>query len=142
MAFNVINIQQPTSSGRVLDALDRLTEPLYRPIRKILPDFGGIDFSPIVLILAIQIVRRCCVDGLALRDLRRPACDRTASSTARRRRRSCAPGVAVEVAKFRAATGRAPGLAVVLVGEDPASAVYVRNKGKATLEAGMAELRA
>ena len=45
--------------------------------------------------------------------------------------------VAVEVAKFRAATGRAPGLAVVLVGEDPASAVYVRSKGKATLEAGM-----
>ena len=45
--------------------------------------------------------------------------------------------VALEVAKFRAARGRAPGLAVVLVGEDPASAVYVRNKGKATLEAGM-----
>jgi len=46
--------------------------------------------------------------------------------------------VAVEVAKFRVARGRAPGLAVVLVGEDPASAVYVRNKGKATVEAGMA----
>jgi len=45
--------------------------------------------------------------------------------------------VAVEVAKFRVATGRAPGLAVVLVGEDPASAVYVRNKGRATIEAGM-----
>ena len=45
---------------------------------------------------------------------------------------------AVEVARFRAEKGRAPGLAVVLVGEDPASAVYVRNKGKATVEAGMA----
>ena len=45
--------------------------------------------------------------------------------------------VAVEVARFREATGRAPGLAVVLVGEDPASAVYVRSKGKATREAGM-----
>ena len=45
--------------------------------------------------------------------------------------------VAVEVAKFRVATGRAPGLATVLVGEDPASAVYVRSKGKATIEAGM-----
>jgi methylenetetrahydrofolate dehydrogenase (NADP+)/methenyltetrahydrofolate cyclohydrolase len=42
-----------------------------------------------------------------------------------------------EVIKFRAATGRVPGLAVVLVGEDPASAVYVRSKGKATREAGM-----
>jgi methylenetetrahydrofolate dehydrogenase (NADP+)/methenyltetrahydrofolate cyclohydrolase len=45
--------------------------------------------------------------------------------------------VAGEVASFRVATGRVPGLAVVLVGEDPASAVYVRNKGKATREAGM-----
>jgi methylenetetrahydrofolate dehydrogenase (NADP+) / methenyltetrahydrofolate cyclohydrolase len=44
---------------------------------------------------------------------------------------------AVEVAKFRVATGRVPGLAVVLVGQDPASAVYVRSKGKATVEAGM-----
>jgi methylenetetrahydrofolate dehydrogenase (NADP+)/methenyltetrahydrofolate cyclohydrolase len=45
--------------------------------------------------------------------------------------------VAGEVARFRDATGRAPGLAVVLVGEDPASAVYVRSKGRATREAGM-----
>ena len=45
--------------------------------------------------------------------------------------------IGAEVERFRAATGRAPGLAVVLVGEDPASAVYVRSKGKATLEAGM-----
>ena len=45
--------------------------------------------------------------------------------------------VGAEVDRFRAAAGRAPGLAVVLVGEDPASAVYVRSKGKATLEAGM-----
>ena len=41
------------------------------------------------------------------------------------------------VAAFHAASGRVPGLAVVLVGEDPASAVYVRSKGKATREAGM-----
>jgi len=45
--------------------------------------------------------------------------------------------ISAEVAKFRVATGRAPGLAVVLVGEDPASSVYVRSKGKATTEAGM-----
>ena len=41
------------------------------------------------------------------------------------------------VPAFRAAAGRAPGLAVVLVGEDPASQVYVRSKHKATIEAGM-----
>jgi methylenetetrahydrofolate dehydrogenase (NADP+) / methenyltetrahydrofolate cyclohydrolase len=44
---------------------------------------------------------------------------------------------AAKAARFAAAHGRAPGLAVVLVGEDPASQVYVRNKGKATTAAGM-----
>lgn len=43
-----------------------------------------------------------------------------------------------EVAAFIAETGVTPGLTVVLVGEDPASAVYVRNKGRQTVEAGMA----
>jgi methylenetetrahydrofolate dehydrogenase (NADP+) / methenyltetrahydrofolate cyclohydrolase len=46
--------------------------------------------------------------------------------------------VAAAVPAFAEAAGRAPGLAVVLVGEDPASAVYVRSKGRATTEAGMA----
>ena len=64
VAFNVIN----TQSGFVrsaLTALDRLTGPIYRPIRKVMPDFGGIDFSPIVVLLAIQIIRKLLV-GLAL----------------------------------------------------------------------------
>ncbi len=46
--------------------------------------------------------------------------------------------VAHAVVEFELRIGRAPGLATVLVGEDPASAVYVRSKGKATAEAGMA----
>jgi methylenetetrahydrofolate dehydrogenase (NADP+) / methenyltetrahydrofolate cyclohydrolase len=46
--------------------------------------------------------------------------------------------VATAAAAFTSAAGRQPGLAVVLVGEDPASSVYVRSKGKATLAAGMA----
>ena len=48
--------------------------------------------------------------------------------------------VAAGVAEFREKAGRAPGLAVVLVGEDPASQVYVRSKGKATEEAGMVSI--
>jgi methylenetetrahydrofolate dehydrogenase (NADP+)/methenyltetrahydrofolate cyclohydrolase len=48
--------------------------------------------------------------------------------------------VAEGVATFRERAGRAPGLAVVLVGEDPASQVYVRSKGKATAEAGMVSI--
>ena len=56
VAFNVLN----TSSQGLrafLAALDKITEPLYRPIRKVMPDFGGIDFSPLVLLLLIQILR-------------------------------------------------------------------------------------
>jgi len=64
VAFNVINTQS-NFIRTVLDVLERLTAPLYRPIRKILPDFGGIDFSPIILILAIQILRKLNA-GLAL----------------------------------------------------------------------------
>ena len=55
-AFNVLN----AGSGAVRSitmALDRLTAPLYRPIRAVLPDFGGIDFSPLVLLLLIKIVQ-------------------------------------------------------------------------------------
>ncbi|HEX3984623.1 MAG TPA: tetrahydrofolate dehydrogenase/cyclohydrolase catalytic domain-containing protein, partial [Acidisoma sp.] len=48
--------------------------------------------------------------------------------------------VTAEVAAIRAAGGQVPGLAVVLVGEDPASQVYVRNKARATKEAGMGSL--
>src|SRR4028118_1023057 len=56
VAFNVVNT---SSDGvrRFIAAIDRLLDPLYRPIRKVLPDFGGIDLSPVVLLLAIQIVR-------------------------------------------------------------------------------------
>lgn len=56
-AFNVLN----TSSQGVRAfglALERITDPLYRPIRRILPDFGGIDFSPLVVLILIQILKK------------------------------------------------------------------------------------
>ncbi len=56
VAFNVINTQNDFMRS-FLGALDRITEPLYRPIRKILPDFGGIDFSPLVVLLLIYVAR-------------------------------------------------------------------------------------
>ena len=63
-AFNVIN----PGSGfmrTMVEALDKITAPLYRPIRKVLPDFGGIDFSPLVLLLAIAIVSKL-LGGVAM----------------------------------------------------------------------------
>jgi YggT family protein len=56
VVFNVINTHNDFVRN-FLRALDYITEPLYRPIRKILPDFGGIDFSPLVVLLAIQALR-------------------------------------------------------------------------------------
>ncbi len=56
VAFNVINTYNDFVR-QLLGALDRITEPLYRPIRRILPDFGGIDFSPIVVLLLIYVAR-------------------------------------------------------------------------------------
>ena len=63
-AFNVIN---PHSGGvrAFVSALDRITAPLYRPIRRLLPDFGGIDFSPLVLLILVQILRKLLA-GVAL----------------------------------------------------------------------------
>ncbi|HET6943063.1 MAG TPA: YggT family protein [Sphingomicrobium sp.] len=56
VAFNVLNTG---SQGlrTFVRALDRITDPLYRPIRRLMPDFGGIDFSPLVLLLLIQVLR-------------------------------------------------------------------------------------
>jgi YggT family protein len=56
-AFNVLNT---SSSGvRTLAvAIDRITAPLYRPIRRVLPDFGGIDFSPLVILILIQVIKK------------------------------------------------------------------------------------
>jgi YggT family protein len=57
LAFNVLNIHSGGVRAFVV-ALDRITAPLYRPIRRLLPDFGGIDFSPLVILLVIQVIKR------------------------------------------------------------------------------------
>jgi len=57
VAFNVINTYNGFVRG-LLRGLDRITEPVYRPIRKVLPDFGGLDFSPMVVLLVLWILNR------------------------------------------------------------------------------------
>ena len=59
-AFNVINAnnQVIATIGR---SLYQLTEPIYRPIRRILPNLGGIDVSPIILLLIIFFIQRVIV---------------------------------------------------------------------------------
>ncbi|TRW14975.1 YggT family protein [Glacieibacterium frigidum] len=60
VAFNVVNTQN-RFVREVLRVLDRLLEPLYRPIRRILPDFGGIDLSPMVVLLVILLIQKLIV---------------------------------------------------------------------------------
>lgn len=63
MAFNVINTHNDFVRS-IWIALDKLTEPLYRPIRRVMPDLGALDLSPMVVLLLIimaQIVLRDAV---------------------------------------------------------------------------------
>jgi len=56
VAFNVVNTHNDFVR-QLLYALDRMTEPMYRPIRRVLPDFGGLDFAPIVVLILLYIVQ-------------------------------------------------------------------------------------
>jgi YggT family protein len=56
VAFNVVNARNQVVA-MVGDFLYRITEPLLRPIRSVMPDLGGIDLSPVILILIIIFIR-------------------------------------------------------------------------------------
>jgi YggT family protein len=64
VAFNIVNLQNRFVSA-VLNGLDRVLNPVLRPIRNLLPDMGGIDLSPLVLILGVMLVQRL-LQGLAV----------------------------------------------------------------------------
>lgn len=55
VAFNVINTYNDFIRS-FLNALNRICEPLYRPVRRVLPDFGGVDFSPFVVLILIAVL--------------------------------------------------------------------------------------
>jgi YggT family protein len=57
IAFNVINTRNQFV-GMIVDVLYRLTEPVFRPIRQFMPNLGGIDFSPLIVLLIIYIIER------------------------------------------------------------------------------------
>ncbi len=62
IAFNVINPYNQFVRS-VWQALNAVTEPLLRPIRRYMPDLGGIDLSPIVLLLGIFFIRSVVIRG-------------------------------------------------------------------------------
>ena len=57
VAFNVVNTRNQFVSA-VAEFLYRITEPVLAPIRNVLPNFGGLDISPIILILIIMFIQR------------------------------------------------------------------------------------
>ena len=59
-AFGVVNPRNQVVS-MIGDALYRLTEPALRPIRRFVPSFGGLDISPIVLLLLIFLIERIII---------------------------------------------------------------------------------
>jgi YggT family protein len=65
IAFNVINTHSDFVRS-VWTALQRMTEPLYRPIRRILPDFGALDISPLVVLLILYILQTIVIPQLAV----------------------------------------------------------------------------
>ncbi len=60
IAFNVVNTRNQFVA-MVADFLYRITEPALRPIRKIMPNLGGIDISPVILILLIILIENVIV---------------------------------------------------------------------------------
>ncbi len=56
ISFNVINTQN-SLVRTIWEGVEKLCQPLYRPIRRILPDFGQIDFSPAVVLLLISLIQ-------------------------------------------------------------------------------------
>ena len=60
IAFNVVNTRNQVVA-LVADFLFRITEPALRPIRNLMPSLGGIDISPVILILIIILIERVIV---------------------------------------------------------------------------------
>ena len=57
VSFNIINTTNP-SVRQISQALYVLTEPILGPIRRVLPDLGGLDFSPVVVLLIISFAQQ------------------------------------------------------------------------------------
>ena len=54
ITFQVVNVRQPLIAG-IWQGLERLFDPIYTPIRKVLPDTRPLDLAPLALIIGIQI---------------------------------------------------------------------------------------
>ncbi|MCK0120500.1 YggT family protein [Loktanella sp. F6476L] len=65
ISFDVLNVRQPLV-GQIWYTLQRILEPLYAPIRRFLPDLGGIDLSPIVALLGLEAIRIVLINNASV----------------------------------------------------------------------------
>ncbi|MEE4348802.1 MAG: YggT family protein [Pacificimonas sp.] len=64
IAFNVVNLHNNFVRS-IYDGIERLLAPVYRPIRRVMPDLGGLDLTPMIVILGF-IAAQMLLGGLAL----------------------------------------------------------------------------
>jgi YggT family protein len=64
VTFNVLNVRQPIV-GSLWDGLNRLLEPVYAPIRRMLPNTGALDLAPLVAFIALIAARDIILPGIA-----------------------------------------------------------------------------
>jgi len=62
--FQVLNLRQPLVA-QLWHGLNRLLEPVYQPIRRMLPDMGGLDLAPLVVLLGIYAIRIVLINNVA-----------------------------------------------------------------------------
>lgn len=60
IAFEVINVKNPQARN-VVSLLNRITDPVYKPLRKFIPPIAGIDITPIIIIFAISLLKNLVV---------------------------------------------------------------------------------
>lgn len=63
--FGVLNMGQPIVA-QIWDGLNRLLQPIYDPIRRVLPNMGGLDLAPLIVILGLYIVEIILRNNVAL----------------------------------------------------------------------------
>ncbi|NNE51801.1 MAG: YggT family protein [Sulfitobacter sp.] len=54
--FQVLNLRQPLVS-QIWDGLNRLLEPIYSRVRRVIPQMGGIDLAPLVVLIGVAVIR-------------------------------------------------------------------------------------
>jgi len=63
ISFQILNLRQPLVY-QIWDGLNRLLEPVYRPIRRILPDTGALDLAPLVAFIIVIALRNIVLPGV------------------------------------------------------------------------------